>query len=299
MENKEIVDKQQTHGGSFIRSMLLTVIALIAFASNSVLCRLALGGKQIDPASFTTLRLVSGAVVLGLMTASSRKKAFFGESGSWFSALMLLTYALGFSFAYLGLTTGTGALILFGSVQVTMLSASVRRGDHPHSLEWTGMLLALGGLVYLVSPGLAAPPLTSAALMAAAGLAWGAYTLRGRGVGNPIAATADNFIRSVPIVLLAALPFSSGIMARPSGILLAVTSGAITSGLGYVVWYIALRGLTVTRAALVQLSVPILAALGGVLVLSEEITVRLVISATVTLSGIALSMAGRKRLKNL
>ena len=208
---------------------------------------------------------------------------------------MLFLYAVPFSFAYTRLTTGTGALILFGCVQVTMMSAALWTGERPHSLQWLGLGLALVGLVYLMSPGLAAPPVASAALMALAGFSWGVYSLRGRGAASPLAQTTRNFVGAVPMVLgvsLVALPYFH---VERDGALLAVASGTLASGFGYVMWYLALRGLTATRAAVVQLAVPILAAAGGVIFLKEIISGRLVISAVLVLGGIALALFGRGR----
>jgi drug/metabolite transporter (DMT)-like permease len=216
-------------------------------------------------------------------------------SGSWPSAAILFLYAVPFSFAYTRLTAGTGALILFGSVQMTMMSAALWTGERPHALQWCGLGLALAGLISLVLPGLAAPPLAGAGLMAVAGFSWGVYSVRGRGSVNPLAETTSNFVRSVPLafaVNLAALPH---LHIERQGALFAVASGALASGLGYVVWYTALRGLTSTRAAVVQLAVPILAAAGGVIFLGEIVSGRLIISATMVLGGIGLALFGGGR----
>jgi drug/metabolite transporter (DMT)-like permease len=278
-----------------MRIIAYTTLALVAFAANSVLCRIALGSATIDAATFSTIRLIAGAATLLVAMAWTQRGAL-QLKGSWTSAGMLFLYAVPFSFAYLSLSTGTGALILFGSVQVTMMSAALWSGERPHSLQWLGLGLALAGLVYLVLPGLTAPPLRGAALMALAGFAWGVYSLRGRGAANPLADTTSSFVRSVPLVLAVSLIALPRFHAEPAGVLLAVASGALASGLGYVVWYEALRDLTATRAAVVQLSVPILAAAGGVIFLSESISMRLVISALIVLGGVSLALVGRERL---
>lgn len=217
--------------------------------------------------------------------------------GNWFSAFFLFAYAICFSFAYLSLTTGTGALVLFGSVQMAMIVVALARGERPGLLEWAGLFIAFGGLVYLVFPGLTSPPLIGSALMATAGIAWGFYTLRGKSSIDPLADTTGNFIRSVPMIVLAGLPFLSQIHLSSLGIIFAVLSGAVASGIGYTVWYAALKYHTSTRAAVLQLAVPIIAALGGVVLLSEEATVRLAISAILILGGILLAIFGKRSSK--
>jgi drug/metabolite transporter (DMT)-like permease len=280
--------------GHAARTTLLTATALLAFAANSLLCRLALGERAIDAASFTTLRLVAGAAALWLARLPARKPGAANSGGTWLSGLLLFLYAVAFSFAYLSLGVGTGALILFAAVQATMILAGLRAGERPHAREWTGLALALGGLVYLVSPGLTAPSPAGSALMAVAGVAWGAYSLHGRGSTNPVTVTGGNFLRAVPPALIVSLAFLPSRSLSVRGIALAVLSGAIASGLGYVVWYAALRGLTATRAAIVQLLVPVVAAGAGVVFLSESVTVRLALSAAVILTGVALAVAGRE-----
>jgi drug/metabolite transporter (DMT)-like permease len=277
-----------------MKTPALTLLALVAFAANSVLCRLALGGATIDAASFTSVRLVSGACMLLFINAlvnknlpSLRRRV---KSGS---ALLLFLYAAAFSFAYTGLTTGTGALILFGSVQATMLLFALGSGERPRPAEWAGLLLAVGGLVYLVFPGLAAPPPVSSAFMAAAGISWGLYSLGGRGARDPLADTTVNFVLALPLALVVNLIASGDAHISLKGVVLAVLSGALASGVGYVVWYAALRGLTATRAATVQLSVPVLAAVGGVIFMSEKISLRLVVAAAVILGGVALALSAR------
>lgn len=280
-----------------LRTTIYTTFAMSAFAANSILCRMALGEAAIDPASFTSLRLISGALVLWLLAlfGASKRDGRTRSSGSWISAAMLFVYAVTFSFAYVRLHAGTGALILFGTVQVTMIMTAVLRGEFPGLLECIGLAAALAGLAYLVLPGLQVPSLAGAALMAAAGVAWGVYTLRGRGVVNPAAVTADNFIRSLPFVLIVILLSLKNVSISAPGVLLAVISGGLTSALGYVVWYAALPNLSTARAALVQLTVPVLAAAGGVLVLAEPLSLRLFLSAAMILGGIALAITGRKR----
>ncbi|MEP7038527.1 MAG: DMT family transporter, partial [Acidobacteriota bacterium] len=250
-----------------MKIILYTSFALVAFAFNSILCRLALGTQAIDAASFTTVRLLSGAIILVVISSFSGKHKT--KSGNWFSAFFLFAYAICFSFAYVSLTTATGALILFGCVQTTMILAALASGEKPKILEWLGLFFALGGLIYLVFPGLSAPPVFASLLMAIAGISWGFYTLRGKKSVNPLADTTGNFLRAAPLVILFSLPFLYQIHLSSKGILLAILSGAIASGLGYSVWYAALKYHTATRAAILQLSVPALAASGGVFFLSE------------------------------
>lgn len=274
------------------RTIALTALAMTAFAANSLLCRMALGEQAIDAASFTTVRLASGAVTLWIIVSVTSGPAA-STRGDWTAAAMLFLYALTFSFAYTSLTAGTGALILFGAVQLTMFAAGLRGGEPFAPLSWAGLTLAAAGLVYLVSPGLAAPSPLGAGLMTVAGIAWGVYSLRGRGVPNPLLATAGNFARTLPFTLLASAAFLAAVHVSGAGAALAVASGAIASGLGYVIWYAALRGLTATRAATVQLSVPVIAAFGGVLLLSERVTARLLIASVAVLGGIALVLLQR------
>ena len=276
-----------------MQTAALTILTLVAFAANSILCRVALRDGSIDAASFTTIRLASGAAMLLVVVAWMRSDAT-RASGSWTSAAIMFLYAVPFSFAYVSLSAGTGALILFGAVQVTMMSVALWSGERPHPLQWIGLAVALGGLVYLVLPGLAAPSPTGAGLMALAGIMWGAYSLRGRG-SAALAQTTSNFLRAVPLacaVSIAALPYAH---VERDGVLYAATSGALTSGLGYVVWYRALRNLNATRAAVVQLAVPVLAAAGGVAFLGERVSLRLVVSSAMVLGGIALALFARER----
>lgn len=301
-----------------MRVFLYTSFALIAFAFNSILCRLALRGEEADAAGFTGVRLASGAVtliVISYLVAKGRNlsgsegvanavniqhestlpAARVSAFGSWASAFFLFVYAVCFSFAYLGLTAGTGALILFGAVQMTMIGAAIFKGERPTWLEWTGLVVAVGGLVYLVVPGLASPPPASSALMAAAGMSWGVYTLRGRSGVDPLRATTGNFVRSLPFVAILAVIYLPDLHLSIRGVMLGVLSGAIASGVGYTVWYAALRFHTSTRAAVLQLAVPVIAAGGGVLFLSESATVRLAIAAALILGGIAVTIIGKRR----
>jgi drug/metabolite transporter (DMT)-like permease len=275
----------------------ITAFTLIAFAANSLLCRMALGGDLIDPVSFTAFRLVSGAVALALISFVVVKAEVAPTSvGNWGSGFALFAYAAAFSLAYLSLSTGTGALILFGAVQVTMLGAALKAGDRLGAAQWIGLAAAVGGLIYLVLPGLAAPNPVGALLMAGAGIAWGIYSMRGRGVSDPIAMTAGNFLRAAPMSLLVVAVALPSLHLEMTGVLLALLSGVVTSGLGYVLWYKALRGLTTTQASVLQLLVPLLAALGGVVFLSEQVTVRLILASVLILGGVAVAVLKRDRL---
>ncbi len=274
------------------RTVMLTVVAMVAFAANSLLCRLALGTNLIDAASFTTVRVIAGALTLGLIVLLRRRTGDRGK-GDWRAGAMLCTYMVFFSFAYLSLTTGTGALILFGAVQLTMFVFALRQGEHFALLSWCGLALAILGMVYLVLPGVTAPDPLGAVLMAVAGIAWGAYSLLGRGAKDPLGATARNFAYTVPFVLVVQLIAIDEFAISGHGLALAVASGAVTSGCGYVIWYAALSGLTAARAATVQLSVPVIAALGGVVLLSEPVTLRLMLALAATLGGIAIVLAQR------
>lgn len=270
---------------------------MAAFAANSVLCRAALGGGLADAASFTTLRLVSGAVVL-LLLARARGTAASAPRDLRASAA-LFVYALGFSLAYTRIPAALGALLLFGAVQATMVGRGLATGERPRAAEWAGLALSLGGLVALTLPGArAGGDLAGSLLMLAAGVAWGVYSLLGRAAGgDPLAANAVRFAGAAPMALLASLAalFLSPPRLTVPGALLALASGALASGLGYAAWYAALRGLTATRAALVQLSVPPLAALGAVAFLGESLSLRLALAAAAVLGGIALAVAGGRR----
>jgi drug/metabolite transporter (DMT)-like permease len=275
------------------RVAVLTLLAMLAFAGNSLLCRLALKHAAIDPASFTAIRIASGALVLWLIVRVRIGRAKL--LGSWPSAFALFVYAAAFSFAYVSLTAATGALLLFGAVQATMIGYGLWRGERLNGRQGVGLVLAGVGLVGLLLPGLSAPPLRGSLLMLAAGVAWGVYSLRGKGSGDPLRATAGNFLRAV--VFAAALSFA--MLARVSldglGVGCAIASGALASGIGYAIWYSALPGLKVTSAATVQLSVPVIAAVGGVALLGEPLTVRLVLAAVAVLAGIALVIVQKQR----
>jgi drug/metabolite transporter (DMT)-like permease len=296
-----------------------TVLALTAFAANSLLCRLALGGRAIDAASFTTIRIMSGAAMLLAISAFRPAPAATGAAveppdlkvgptyqpgerrvgptttPAWRSVVALFAYAIAFSFAYLSLTTGTGALILFGAVQTTIMVVALLTGERPRPLEWVGLFSAVAGIVVLVFPGLTAPPLLGSALMAIAGASWGFYTLWGRGTKDPLVATTWNFARAVPLTVVASVAAIGRFHVTGNGAVLAASSGAITSGVGYVIWYAALRSLSATRAAIVQSATPVLAAIGGVIFLSEQISLRLVVAAVMILGGIGLAVMGRSR----
>jgi drug/metabolite transporter (DMT)-like permease len=273
----------------------LTLLALVAFAANSLFARLALADASIDPSSYTTVRLVTGAATLWLIASVRRSAKPALADISWAPAAMLFLYAATFSFAYLSLTAGMGALILFAAVQITMIGVGLHGGERPSTLHWVGLSMAVAGLVYLVSPGIAAPPALGALLMGTAGVAWGIYSILGRAVSDPISATAKNFLRAVPwTVALTVIGFRS-LTASAEGLIWAALSGSITSAVGYVIWYAALRGLTATLAATVQLAVPALAALGGVVFLSEPITLRLVLSAALILAGVGLAILSREK----
>jgi len=268
------------------RIALLTLLALLAFAGNSLLCRAALAQTGIDAASFTLVRLLSGAVVLALL-AWWRRGGGTGR-GNWPSAFALFAYAAAFSFAYLQLTAAAGALLLFGAVQATMIAHGLWSGERLRPLQLGGLVLACGGLVGLVLPGLSAPPLAGALLMLAAGIAWGVYSLRGRGAGDPLQVTAGNFLRAVPMAAVLALLLFRQASPDPAGLGYAVLSGALASGVGYAIWYSALPFLKSTTAATVQLAVPVIAALGGVLLLGEPLTARLLAASAAILGGVAL-----------
>ena len=276
-----------------VKIILCTCLALLAFAGNSILCRLALGNNVIDAASFTVIRLLSGIIVLLVIFYLTRNNKESTSKGSWGASSMLFLYAITFSFAYISLETGIGALILFGSVQITMILASLISGNRLHYSEWIGVVIAFSGFVYLVLPGLTTPSLMGFILMTVAGIAWGIYTLLGRGSNNPLSDTAHNFLRTLPFVaVLIAITFQNSNLSQ-EGILLAALSGGIASGIGYTVWYIALRGLSITHAAVIQLFVPVLAAVGGVLFANELISLRLVLSSTMILGCIMAVVMGR------
>jgi len=282
------------NGDHRARTIACTSLALVAFAANSLLCRLALRDTGIDPASFTTIRFASGALML-LLVGAITDPAPAGSASSWAPAAILVLYAIPFSFAYVGLSAGTGALLLFGSVQVTMLVGAWRLGERLHTTQWLGLAGAAAGLVYLAMPTLTTPAWDAAIYMAIAGFAWGLYSLRGRGSPHPIANTRTNFLRSVPFIALFSLLTIGHAHLDPRGALFAAASGAIASGLGYIVWYTALGGLTAVRASLVQFAVPVLTATGGVLFLGETISARLILAGALVIGGLVVALPGRTR----
>lgn len=279
------------------RIAALTILTLIAFASNSILCRLALADGSIDAASFTLIRLMSGAVMLSLIALLRHKRGQLDGGGSWISGALLFGYAAAFSFAYLNLSAGTGGLILFASVQFTMIGWGIAKGERPNWMEWLGLAVALAGLLMLVAPGLNAPSPAGAVLMLIAGVSWGCYSLCGRGASDPALATTENFIKAVPFACVLLAFGMSQLHALPKGVLLAIVSGAVTSGLGYVLWYSVLPSLTATRAAIAQLAVPAIVAIGGVLLLSEHVDLRFAIASAMMLGGVALALATRVKPK--
>ena len=278
------------------RICFLTLLTMIAFAGNSVLCRIALKHTGIDAASFTSIRLVSGAAVLWAIASFFRSNST--GRGNWISAFALFAYAAGFSFAYISLTAATGALILFGAVQATMIGHGIWAGERFHKQQLFGLVLALGGLVGLLLPGLSAPPLAGSVLMLIAGVAWGVYSLRGKGAGNPTRITAGNFLRAMLFAVLLSVLLHSSASLEIVGAWYAIASGAVASGLGYAIWYSVLPALKATTAATVQLSVPVIAALGGIIILGESITVRFVLASLAILGGIALVILSKPHRNN-
>jgi drug/metabolite transporter (DMT)-like permease len=271
---------------STARVMLLTMLAMLAFAGNSLLCRAAFIHAGIDAASFTSIRLFSGAVTLLILLQIKREASSVG--GNWPSAFALFFYAAGFSFAYVSLTAATGALLLFGAVQITMIAYGMWTGERLRGVQIAGLLCAFAGLVGLLLPGLSAPPLIGSLLMLGAGVAWGVYSLRGRGVRYPINVTAGNFLRAAPIAAGLSVLMWNGAAIDQAGLIYAVLSGALTSGIGYAIWYMALPGLKATSAATVQLSVPVIAAVGAIIFLGEPMTLRLLLASAAILGGVAL-----------
>ena len=284
---------------TYIKIIASTVFALFAFAANSVFCRLALGDEAIDATSFTSVRLFSGIIILFILmqftshVSKPQSSLKANAKGSWLAAIMLFTYAVTFSFGYISLDTGTGALILFGAVQITMILFNVISGSRLHYSEWLGLTCAFIGFVYLILPSITTPSLTGFILMSVSGMAWAFYTLLGRKSKHALSDTAFNFLRTSPFILILVLLSFNNLHISSNGFLLAVLSGAIASGIGYFVWYIALSGLSVTQAAVLQLFVPIIAALGGVVFTSESITLRLIESSILVLGGILLVILGR------
>ena len=299
---------RKCHAVKSARVFVLTFLAMIAFASNSLLCRAALKQTTIDAATFTLDRILSGAfalwIIVTIAAVHDRRTNSSGAQraplqGTWLSALALCIYAAAFSFAYITLPAGTGALLLFGAVQATMISWGFRKGERLDTIQTIGLVAALAGLILLLFPGLSAPAPVSSILMLSAGVAWGIYSLRGRGEKSPASATAGNFVRAVPFAALISVIMIRHHRFDLLGAIYAVISGAITSGLGYVIWYSALRGLKATSAATVQLSVPVLAALGGIIFLGEPITLRLVLASFAILGGIALVLIEKNRATSL
>ena len=281
------------------RTAALTLLALLAFAANSLITRLALDTRQIDAASFTTIRLVSGAIVLVTIVIVQSRSTRSLLGGGFGGPLALFVYAGPFSFAYLRIGAAVGALVLFGVVQLTMIGYGIARGERPTPIMWVGLLLAAGGLLWLTVPAVGRPDPIGVMLMTVAGVAWGVYSLRGRAAPDPLAANARSFLWSMPLVtLLASLP-RGAVTTTPRGIVLALVSGAVTSGLGYAIWYRALPGLTVTQAAVAQLSVPVIAALGAVALLGESLGSRLIVSGVAVLGGVAIVLSARARTSNV
>ncbi len=279
-----------------LRLVALMAIVLLAFAGNSLLCRRALKETGIDPATFTSIRLAAGAAMLALIVRMRGGVA--ATEGNWTSALALFVYAIAFSFAYVALSAGMGALLLFGAVQATMIGGGLRSGERLTALQMAGLVVALAGLVGLLIPGLSAPAPWSAAMMIGAGVAWGVYSLRGRGAGDAVRVTAGNFIRALPFALavsLLTLPWAS---VDAAGVAYAVASGALASGVGYAIWYAALPQLPAISAATLQLSVPVIAAIGGILLLGESLTLRLVLASIAVLGGVAVVIVLGPRRKN-
>lgn len=271
-----------------LRVFVLTLLTMVAFASNSLLCRLALKHTSIDAASFTTIRLIAGALMLYVIVRLRSEHS--QPLGSWRSAFALFAYAVAFSYAYISLDAGTGALLLFGAVQTSMIGYGLWSGERFSPQQWLGLACALAGLIGLLMPGTFAPPLIGSALMLGAGVAWGIYSLRGKGAGDPTCATAGNFLRTIPMTLALSVAAWSWASIDTAGVLYALASGALASGIGYAIWYTAMLGLKATSAATVQLSVPAIAAMGGVVFLGELITLRLMLSSAAILGGIALVM---------
>ncbi|EPJ45736.1 MAG: hypothetical protein OFPI_35970 [Osedax symbiont Rs2] len=288
------------------KTYLYTLLALIAFAANSVLCRLALEmhpqGAFIDPGSFTLVRLVAGIVALLVILwiksefshKSGGKQTGQSATGSWFGACMLFLYAFGFSYAYVSLDTGTGALIFFCVVQMTMIAMSIYGGNKLHYTEWMGIILAFSGFVYLMLPGVSAPSSQGLILMTLSGIGWGFYTLAGKKSVDPLRDTSFNFLRTTPLLIVLVIYNIGDYSLSSQGLILAIISGALTSGVGYSIWYVALRALKTMHAAVLQLLVPVIAALGGIFLVAEPLSSRLVISSLLILGGILLVVVGKK-----
>ena len=281
-----------------IQTISLTMLALLAFAGNSVLCRIALDNNIIDAASFTSIRLFSGIVFLLFLVRVKTKQKINLKKGSWLSAFFLFLYALAFSYGYITLDTGTGALILFGAVQATMIIYSLVKGRKLLLIEWIGLLFAALGLCILLLPGASAPSLNGFILMAISGTAWGAYTLAGKGSQNPLVDTAHNFLKTLPLIAIVTLLTLNDIQLSNKGIMLAIISGAVMSGLGYAIWYSVLTKLSVTEAATIQLSVPIIATIGGVIFSNELVTIKLILASILVLGGVLIVTLGKQLIEN-
>jgi drug/metabolite transporter (DMT)-like permease len=278
---------------SLLRLISLTSLAMMAFAGNSLLCRLALKNSAVDAATFTSVRLISGTVVLLLIVSVTRSKP--GRLGNWPSAIALFAYASGFSYAYVSLPAATGALLLFGAVQSTMIGHAIWKGARLNKIQLLGLTMATCGLIGMFLPGLSMPPLLGSLLMLGAGIAWGVYSLRAKGMGDPTEVTAGNFLRSVPFALVLSMLMLDRASLNATGLGYAATSGALTSGLGYAIWYRVLPAIRSTSAATVQLSVPVVAAVGGVLFLGESVTLRLILASIAILGGVALTILAKQK----
>ena len=276
-----------------MRTVCFTVVAMIAFAANSLLCRMALGGEVADPASFTIVRIAAGTITLVILVGI-RDRQWQLERPNLPAVGSLFLYMFFFSFAYLTLSAATGALLLFGAVQVTMFAVAIKGGERFSGLGWAGLLIAVVGLVYLIAPGVTAPDPLGAVLMAIAGIAWGAYSLVGRGAVDPLKETASNFLYVLFPGVLTALAFMDAWSMSGTGFWLACASGALASGIGYAIWYAALPSLSAGRAATVQLTVPLIAAVGGVAFLAEDISARLVVASIFTIGGVWLVLKQRQ-----
>lgn len=281
---------------SILRLTITTSIVMIAFAGNSLLCRVALTTTNIDAASFTTIRIVSGAITLFILILLGRRTR--SVSGNWLSAMALFGYAAGFSFAYLELSAATGALLLFGAVQCTMIGYGLMKGERMNLIETMGVFIAVAGLVGLLLPGLSTPPILSAMMMLGAGVSWGIYSLRGRGVSDATRETAGNFVRAIPFALFASIVSLPNMQIDLSGAVYAVLSGAVASGLGYAIWYAVLPLMRATSAATVQLTVPALAAIGGIAFLNESITLKLGLASAAILGGVGIYILSKGREQN-
>ncbi|UJX26936.1 DMT family transporter [Pseudoalteromonas sp. CF6-2] len=279
-------------------TILYTFLALSAFAANSLLCRMALHSGDIDPWSFTAIRLFSGAIMLLLLFSWQVKRVASDESvdkGNNISAVSLFIYAVCFSVAYVELDTGTGALILFSAVQLTMIGYSIFNKERLSLLQWVALIVAFAGFIYLMLPSAAVPSLLPAILMTLSGAAWGVYSIRGKQCRAPLQATTFNFLRSlifVPALIFAA--FFQWPSISFSGIALAVASGAFASGVGYSIWYLALPKLKSSQAAVVQLTVPVLAIVAGMVFLNEQITLQLMVASALILGAVLVFLLTKK-----